>query len=401
MPKASVYWRLFRALAENPRFFLFTLRGGVHARVAKQLARGVPPAPGSFHPVKLDLRLVYACNLRCKMCGQWGDTGTFFDYAPQKLRQRLSRAVIEGVVDELAPHGLRYVDLEGGETFLHPEILDILAALKRRRLFVKPVTNGTHLEKFADDLVALGIDAIHVSVDGDREAHNAVRGFDWAYDRTLEGLSALAEARRRRGRHGPLIQISFTLSRHNRAEALRRLCRDLDGRGLVDVISVKATPIWIPKEKGEEYQKLLERWFGPDAKSESWKGFVEDYADFAPQAREIVDAVRDLERAGYDFWVDHLPGIDPAEIPRLYAEHGWDLGRSHCAIPWVEPTIEPDGQVYPCNLFTDPALAMGNVNDTPFLEIWFGEKFESFRRMITAEGGLLPICTRCCQLTEA
>ena len=84
----------------------------------------------------------------------------------------------------------------------------------------------------------------------------------------------------------------------------------------------------------------------------------------------------------------------------MYTDYGWDLGRPHCPIPYLEPTIEADGNVYPCNLYTDEPLSMGNVYEQSFLEIWFGEKFQTFRKMLQEQGGLFTICNRCCQLTE-
>ncbi len=134
---------------------------------------------------------------------------------------------------------------------------------------------------------------------------------------------------------------------------------------------------------------------------ESWKGFVEDYGDFGDEARAVAETIRTLKSSSYDFFVDYLPSINLDELPRMYTEYGWDLGRSHCPIPYLEPTIEADGSVYPCNLFTDEPLSMGNIHDQEFLEIWFGEKFQAFRKMLHEQGGLLPICNRCCQLTES
>ncbi len=401
LSKAALYWRLFRGVVENPRYFSFVLRGGGTAQIARRLARGEAPAPGSFHPVKLDLRIVWGCNLRCKMCGQWGDTGTYFDLGAERLRSRLDRSVIESVADELVPHGLRYVDIEGGETFLHPQVIEIFRSLKSRGLFVKPVTNGTRLDRFAREVVESRIDAIHVSLDGDREANNLVRQAEWAYDRTLDGLRALAEERRRAGRRTPLVQVNFTMTRHNRHDSLRRLCDDLAGQGLVDVISVKMSPIWMPPEKGKAYEELMSREFGIEAGLQSWKGFVEDYADFGDEAGEIADTVAALKSKGYDFFVDGLPSIGRDDLQRMYTDYDWDLGRGPCPIPHVEPTIEADGNVYPCNLFTDEPVSMGNVNEQPFLDIWFGEKFQAFRSMLRREGGLLPICNRCCQRTES
>jgi len=400
MAKRNLYWRLFRGLLANPRYFYFVWRMDTHAKTAARLARDDLPKNGTFYPVKLDLRIVYACNLRCKMCAQWGDTGTYFAYGTTKLQQKLDLKVIESVIRELAPKGLRYVDMEGGETFLYPEIIELFRMLKSYGLFVKPVTNGTLLKKYAQDIIASGIDAINVSVDGDREMHNVVRQMDWAYDRTMEGLLALVEARARAGRYKPLIKISFTMTRHNKASALQKLCEELAGKGLIDVLVVKSNPIWVPEEKGQAYNALVEKHFGVHGIS-SWQGFLEDYRDFGAEAQDIAETLRAIKAKDYDFFVDTVPTVPAHDLPKLYTDYEWNLGRTHCPIAYVEPTIDSDGNVYPCNLFTDEPLSMGNVYDTPFLDIWFGERFQEFRRMLASQGGLLPICNRCCQLTEA
>ena len=98
--------------------------------MAERLAKSNIPENGSFYPIKLDLRLLYGCNLRCRMCAQWGETGTYFDYETPKLKRKLDMDAVERVVSELAPKGLRYVDMEGGETFLYPEIIALFRMLK-------------------------------------------------------------------------------------------------------------------------------------------------------------------------------------------------------------------------------------------------------------------------------
>ncbi len=368
--------------------------------MAERLVKGDIPENGTFYPIKLDLRLLWGCNLRCRMCAQWGETGTYFDYDPPKLKQKLALDAVENVVAALAPKGLRYVDMEGGETFLYPEIIPLFKMLKSYGLFVKPVTNGTLLKPYAEGLVAAGVDSVNISVDGDREIHNFVRQKAWAYDRAMEGIRSLVTARADAGSQLPLIKICFTMTRHNRAIALRKLCEDLSGKGLIDVLVIKSNPIWVPEARGRAYNALVKRYFGVDG-IRSWMGFLEDYGDFGDAAQEIARTVRELKSADFDFFIDRVPSIPFREIPRLYLDYEWNLERSFCPIPYVEPTIESDGNVYPCNLFTDPQMSMGNIYETPFLDIWFGERFQRFRQMQADQGGLLPICNRCCQLTES
>ena len=57
------------------------------------------------------------------MCAQWGETGTYFAYGTPKLQQQLDLQVIERVVRALAPHGLRYVDIEGAKPFCTRRLL--------------------------------------------------------------------------------------------------------------------------------------------------------------------------------------------------------------------------------------------------------------------------------------
>jgi MoaA/NifB/PqqE/SkfB family radical SAM enzyme len=64
-----------------------------------------------------------------------------------------------------------------------------------------------------------------------------------------------------------------------------------------------------------------------------------------------------------------LPSVDLQVLPRMFADYKWNLGRTHCPIPYVEPTIDADGNVFPCDLFTDEPISMGNVYEKPFLEI--------------------------------
>jgi len=399
MSNYRLYLRFFRRLMANPRYFYYTLRRDTQWNIARRLAQGDIPANGTFYPVKLDLRLLYQCNLRCRMCAQWGNTGTYFDFDTPRQRKKLELDVIHSVVRELAPKGLWYVDMEGGETFLYPEIIELFRMLKSYKLLVKPVTNGTLLKKYARDIVNSRIDSVNISLDGDREAHNLVRQAEWAYDRTMEGIKALVAERAGAGRQQPLIKVSFTMTRHNKAISLLKLVDDLSGKGLIDVLTIKSSPIWVPAEKGQQYNDLVKKYFGADD-IRSWRGFLEDYSDFGEEAKEIATAVGEVKSKDLDFLVDRLPTIPFDDIPRLYTDYDWNLGRTHCAIPYVEPTIESDGNVYPCNVFTDEQLSMGNVYETPFLDIWFGKRYQEFRRMLAEQGGLLPICNRCCQLVE-
>ena len=129
------------------------------------------------------------CNLRCTHC--LNASGPDDPWLPPMAAEDVERHV-----EDAARLGVREVYFTGGEPFLHPSILDLLA-LSLARLPTTVLTNGTRItEGMADRLVELARAArysleLRVSLDHpDREANDAVRGRG-AFDRALRALVRL------------------------------------------------------------------------------------------------------------------------------------------------------------------------------------------------------------------
>lgn len=129
------------------------------------------------------------CNLHCTHC--LNASGPVDPW----LRP-MAAAEVERHVDEAARLGAREVYFTGGEPFLHPRMLDLLAyALERLPATV--LTNGTLItERVADRVAGLAASArysleVRVSLDDpDREANDRVRGHG-AFDRALGAIVRL------------------------------------------------------------------------------------------------------------------------------------------------------------------------------------------------------------------
>src|SRR5258708_18904961 len=143
-------------------------------------------------PTFVQLRVTNLCNLRCKMCGQWGDSGIYRDDGfsasatdGEKERNRireligakrqLALADYVKLLDELAP-SRPIISLFGGEPLLYPEILPLVREIKSRGLTCTVITNGGRLERYARELVEAGIHSIAVSIDRPPQAHDPIRG---------------------------------------------------------------------------------------------------------------------------------------------------------------------------------------------------------------------------------
>ena len=130
------------------------------------------------------------CNLRCTHC--------FVSCGPGEDRHALlSREQVRERVAEALPLGVREFYFTGGEPFVHPELLDILAdTLVHGPCTV--LTNGTLLpEATVGALLELtgrlrySLE-IRVSLDGDRAVdHDAFRGRG-SFERAMAGILALA-----------------------------------------------------------------------------------------------------------------------------------------------------------------------------------------------------------------
>ncbi len=115
-------------------------------------------------PILGTVILTDKCNLSCKHCSVNNIKGVIHPY-PQVKRE----------MQQLYDLGVRILFFCGGETFLwkdsNKDIRDlVIEAKKMGFLIVNTVTNGT----FPIDLPEA--DLILLSLDGDREKHNEIRG---------------------------------------------------------------------------------------------------------------------------------------------------------------------------------------------------------------------------------
>ena len=364
-------------------------------------------------PTFVQLRVTNLCNLRCKMCGQWGDTGIFRsdgfsasasdgEHERRRIREliglhrQLALADYERLLDEVAPFR-PIISLFGGEPLLYPDLLPLVRAIKARGLTCTVITNGGRLEGMARELVEAGIDSVAVSFDGPDELHDRIRGQKGAFAKATAGVRALAEWRRRLGRPVPMILAILPVTELNMehisgaVEALRELPLDTVNVGL---------RWFVPKEAGAEYERVMSETFGVQATS--WKGFEFDGSAMptthGQQLAGLARLLKGLARRRYvdsalgKPWISFVPDVPAAEVPGYFSDFGNTFGHQLCPVAWYFAQVEPDGDVCFCGDFPD--YVIGNVKRQSFREVWTGEKAQRFREKLAKEP--LPICARCC-----
>ncbi len=298
-------------------------------------------------PTFVQLRVTNLCNLRCKMCGQWGDTGIYRAHSGSSgatdgalererireligLKRQLSLADYVRLLDELAP-SRPIISLFGGEPLLYPDIVPLVREIKRRGLTCTIITNGGRLEPLARELVESGIDSIAVSIDGPPEVHNRIRGQADSFEKAAAGVRAVADWRRRLGRALPMQIAILPVTELNldsiapAVEALRTLPLDTINVGL---------RWFIPEAVGAEYERVMREDLGVEATS--WKGFDFDGSSFAAtkgqQLGELVKLLKGLRRRRFldsslgRPWTSFVPDVPAERVPEYFSDFGQTFG---------------------------------------------------------------------------
>lgn len=106
------------------------------------------------------------CNLACSHC-----------YAARfQKRGELSAGEAGEVVRQAAHEGATHLSLCGGEPFLRPDTLALIQQAREVGMTVSAVSNGSFITDRLARFLAATSARITLSLDGDRETHDAVRG---------------------------------------------------------------------------------------------------------------------------------------------------------------------------------------------------------------------------------
>lgn len=341
-------------------------------------------------PIWVTLQLTDACNLRCKMCYEWGENGS---YHGRKL-SRLDKDVAFRVIDECLPVK-PYFALFGGEPMMYPWFEDIVGRIRHGGSRVDVPTNGTFLKRKAESLVETPPNRLWVSLDGPEEINDAQRGEN-VYKKVQEGVETLFELRETKGLKEPKIGYTFIVTPHTHLyiQGFFEKCLNLD---MVDHISIEFQT-FATEQEHEKHLRLFKRLFG-----------VQE----TPCAAGMIDDVRKFEMMDYSAIESQISWVQKECIkrdiyfvcyPKTIAHDNYKAyfnkqyqnlidKRDNCFFPWIYMEVASNGDVTPCHTFYD--VPLGNVNNSSVPEIWNGSVMKNFRRQLRNEGGLFPICGSC------
>ena len=157
---------------------------------------------GEYFPPFLYLSIINSCNLRCQGC--WVDV--------EGERTQIDLETLGRTIREARQHGNAFFGILGGEPFMHPQLLDLLAA--HPDCYFQVFTNGQFItDKVAQRLRDLGNVTPLISIEGREITSDERRGNKEVFSRTLRGLDACLKA-------GLLTGVATSVCRTNIEELL-------------------------------------------------------------------------------------------------------------------------------------------------------------------------------------
>jgi radical SAM protein with 4Fe4S-binding SPASM domain len=275
-------------------------------------------------PVLSEIALTYRCQNHCTFCyASAPDRGA---EVPEMTTGEVRR-ILDVIVDEAR---VPTVSFTGGEPTLRPDLPELTAYAKSRRLRTNLITNGLRCgaNGYVDKLADAGLDSAQVSLEAaDPAVHDAVTGHPGAWQRTVRGIRNLKAA-------GIHVHTNTTINRLNRDHLL----------ALVDFLADMEQP----------YLSMNMVIRTGDAVGSMEIGY-----------QEIGDLVLPLkERAnerGMKFvWYSPVPLC-------LFNPVAHGLGSQSCSAADGLLSVAPDGAVLPCSSFEQ---GVGNLLHEPFEAVW-------------------------------
>lgn len=241
-------------------------------------------------------KLLYRCNLECKMCPFWRREDEELLQLPDEIR----------IMDALARAGVSFLGFEGGEPLLRRDVAAILEEA-HARFHTSLVTNGWLLEKRLNE-IATHLDLLFVSLDGIGETHDRLRGIPRSFERAVRGMQA--------SRSEVPTVISHTVTRENldHAERMVELAEHLD--------------IGLTVQIAYDYRT------------------ADPMSPERAQLRPTIERLRDLRKSGAPLLesVDYFDAILGS----------WYEGRPWRCKPWLTINVDPAGRiVLPCYVLQD------------------------------------------------
>lgn len=331
-------------------------------------------------PQLIVLEISNRCNMRCKMC--------WWDFNRKNVNDELTFEEIKRLIDEIRffkPN----VTITGGEPFIREDTAKMLLYMVDSHIRINSIlTNGVLInEEDAEAVVNAGVGLVQVSIDGDKETHERIRGVNGCYGKALRGIKLIRSAMERLNKKKPHIRINCVISSENVH------CLD----SLVDLAEELHVQLqfqhlmWLTKEQIDRHKEFLkERFVFEDTTIKNLENNLQ-CLDLKLLKEELQKIKQECQKKGIPLYF--LQFSDNQTIEKWYTDISFVPGK-RCLEPFLAARIGANGDLKFCPLIDH---SYGNVRVDKFESLWNSSRAREIRSELRTKG-LFPGCIRCCKL---
>lgn len=317
-------------------------------------------------PYRIKIEATNICNTNCQLC----PTGLGFCSRP---KGKMEFAQFTRFIDQHRRY-IYTLDLSmWGDPLIAPDIYRMIRYAHDSHIWTY-LSSNLHAFRVkrgdGEKLVNSKLDMLTCSLHGASQGTYSCYQPGKQFDKTIDKVKGIVEAKKRLGSQTPEIQLNFVVTRHNQHEIdrFKTLADSLECKAVFSAPSLNVR--FLDRDKnlvplglsGEALNKktldYMREWLPDD----------EDY---------IIEPYRKIREG--------RPGSTGG---KKMVECHW---------PWKDSVINWDGSVVICCGVYEKTYDMGNVFDTPFHAIWNNRAYRSARRSFTRKVAEQPGVSNPCR----
>lgn len=312
-------------------------------------------------PKRIYFELTRSCNLSCRSC---------FNNSRHPMRDELSLDEVLEVNRQAWEMGVFEIRYTGGECTTLPWFPQVIDDARQRGFYISLGSNGVYSEEILQWIAHSGIDWLIISLDGDRETNDRVRGRG-TYERVIHTLAYLANHSRMR------VRLNVVVARHN-IDHLASIAEVAERYGVESINLIPLRPY------GRSLKHMVRDMFGQ-----------QDFFDFIQKINLLRQTFKGV---AFSTTIDLLD-------PEATTSHDLMVEKKQTCAAGVEAcVIGPRGDVYGCSYspasFPDSrdlsgrkVFVAGNLRRDDLQTIWRdSERWTVFRDVQSYKH---PKCHRC------
>lgn len=136
---------------------------------------------GFIHSKVIQVHPTLLCNLQCSHC--------YSSSGPQ-IRESISAELLKRRLSQLRKEGFNVVSFSGGEPLVYESLFTVAEYAKALGFRTTMISNGALINGKRATQISQLFDLVGVSLDGDRQLHDAMRG-KGSFARALKGIAVL------------------------------------------------------------------------------------------------------------------------------------------------------------------------------------------------------------------